>query len=181
MKTEIIENFNKIELEKIKASRNFEIPDFKSGDTIVVKYKIVEGSSSRIQAFKGVVIALSKSKKSYLATFTVRKISSSIGVERRFPLYSPLITSIEILKRADVRRAKLYYLRGLTGKASRLKEKLVFDVQKDRSTSEAKNISLGDNTAISDKNITISEQSKIAEKNSNPTKKTEKSKTDSDK
>jgi large subunit ribosomal protein L19 len=181
MKTEIIENFNNIELEKIKASRNFEIPDFKSGDTIVVKYKIVEGSSSRIQAFKGVVIALSKSKKSYLATFTVRKISSSIGVERRFPLYSPLITSIEILKCSDVRRAKLYYLRGLTGKASRLKEKLVFDAQKNKSISETANISLGDNPDISDKNITISEQSKIAEKNSDSMEKSDKSKIDNDK
>lgn len=168
MKTEIIENFNNVELEKIKTARNFEIPDFKPGDTIVVKYKIVEGSSSRIQAFKGVVIALSKSKKSYLATFTVRKISSSIGVERRFPLYSPLITSIEILKHADVRRAKLYFLRGLTGKASRLKEKLVFDTKKDNTSSDATNKSLTDNSDISDKNATISDQDKIVETNNNP-------------
>jgi|TARA_Y100000389_G_scaffold202924_1_gene249752 large subunit ribosomal protein L19 len=128
MKSEIINDFNQRELEKIKSVRGFDIPDFKPGDTISVKYKIVEDTSTRIQAFKGVVIATSKSKSNYLATFTVRKISSSIGVERRFPLYSPLITSIEILKRAEVRRAKLYFLRGLTGKASRLKEKLVFDI-----------------------------------------------------
>lgn len=128
MKSAIINDFNQRELEKIKSVRDFDIPDFKPGDTISVKYKIVEDTSTRVQAFKGVVIATSKSMSNYLATFTVRKISSSIGVERRFPLYSPLITSIEILKRAEVRRAKLYFLRGLTGKASRLKEKLVFDI-----------------------------------------------------
>lgn len=141
MKSAIINEFNQRELEKIKSVRGFDVPDFQPGDTISVKYKIVEDTSTRIQAFKGVVIATSKSKSNYLATFTVRKISSSIGVERRFPLYSPLITSIEILKRAEVRRAKLYFLRGLTGKASRLKEKLVFDTSskntnKSRDTSE---------------------------------------------
>ena len=158
MKSAIINDFNQKELEKIKSVRGFNIPDFEPGDTISVKYKIVEDTSIRIQAFKGVVIATSKSKSNYLATFTVRKISSSIGVERRFPLYSPLITSIEILKKADVRRAKLYFLRGLTGKASRLKEKLVFDAPKTKNTQEVLNKNSSDKAVVNDKKTTTSDQ-----------------------
>lgn len=127
--SELIKKFQNQKLAEINASRNLNIPSFKVGDTVNVKYKIVEGSNTRIQAFKGVVIAKSKSISNYSATFTVRKISSSIGVERNFALYSPLLTDIEVLKSSVVRKAKLYYLRGLTGKASRLKEKLDFDSQ----------------------------------------------------
>ena len=122
----IISEFNKSQVEKIKESSGFKIPNFKVGDTLSVKYKITEGDSTRIQAFNGVVIARTKSNDTYNATFTVRKISSGIGVERKFNLYSPLIAGIEILKQGDVRRAKLYYLRNLTGKASRIKEKFDF-------------------------------------------------------
>lgn len=125
--SKIISKFEKQKLEEIKSSRNFSASSFKVGDTVNVKYKIVEGANTRIQAFKGVIIARSKSLDNYSATFTVRKISSSIGVERKFTLYSPLLTDIEVLKSSVVRKAKLYYLRGLTGKASRLKEKLDFD------------------------------------------------------
>ena len=122
----IILEFNKSQVNKIKESSGFKIPNFKVGDTVSVKYKITEGDNTRIQAFNGVVIARTKSNDNYNATFTVRKISSGIGVERKFNLYSPLIAGIEILKQGDVRRAKLYYLRNLTGKASRIKEKFDF-------------------------------------------------------
>jgi len=120
----IINEFVEQQAKVISQVRNFSVPNFRPGDTVNVKYKISEGSNIRIQAFKGVVIAKTKSSKNYVASFTVRKISSSVGVERKFPLYSPLIADIEVLKSAVVRKAKLYYLRKLTGKASRLKEKL---------------------------------------------------------
>ena len=122
----IILEFNKAQVEKIKETSGFKIPNFKVGDTLSVKYKITEGESTRIQAFNGIVIARTKSNNNYNATFTIRKISSGVGVERKYNLYSPLIVGIEVLKQGDVRRAKLYYLRNLTGKASRIKEKFDF-------------------------------------------------------
>lgn len=122
----IIDSFNKQELEKLKLLKTSPIKPFNVGDNVSVKYKITEGPSTRIQAFNGVVIAKSKSFENYSATFTVRKISSGIGVERKFMLHSPLVSEVEILKKGVIRRAKLYYLRKLTGKASRIKEKLDF-------------------------------------------------------
>lgn len=98
-----------------------EHPDFKSGDTIVVRYKIIEGSKERIQNFKGVVIQ--RKGTGSTATFTVRKVSSGIGVERIFPVYSPFIDGIEVAKLGKVRRSRIYYLRNLTGKKARIKEK----------------------------------------------------------
>ncbi len=139
--TNIISEFNKDQAKKINESRNLKVPNFKAGDTVNVKYKISEGSNTRIQAFKGVVIAKSKDDSNYLATFTVRKISSGIGVERKFTLYSPLIDDIEVLKQGVVRRAKLYYLRKLTGKASRIKEKLDFLNNSDKKSSKAEVVS----------------------------------------
>jgi large subunit ribosomal protein L19 len=121
-----LSDFAKAQVQRIKESRGFELPNFKVGDTVSVKYKITEGGNTRIQAFNGVVIAKSKAVANYTTTFTVRKISSGIGVERKFPLYSPQIAGVDILKQGVVRRAKLYYLRNLTGKASRIKEKLDF-------------------------------------------------------
>lgn len=121
-----LSDFAKAQVQRIKESRGFELPNFKVGDTVSVKYKITEGGNTRIQAFNGVVIAKSKAVVNYTTTFTVRKISSGIGVERKFPLYSPQIAGVDILKQGVVRRAKLYYLRNLTGKASRIKEKLDF-------------------------------------------------------
>jgi len=98
------------------------IVDFKAGDTISVGVKVTEGNRSRIQLFDGVVI--SKSSGSGLSkTFTVRKISNGVGVERIFPFHSPIIDSIKVLKKGKVRRAKLYYLRNLKGKAARIKSK----------------------------------------------------------
>ena len=91
------------------------------GDTLRVNVKVVEGTRERIQAFEGVCIARSNARLN--SSFTVRKISYGEGVERVFPLYSPRLASIEVVRRGDVRRAKLYYLRGLTGKAARIREK----------------------------------------------------------
>ena len=99
-----------------------DIPSFRSGDTVNVGVKVVEGSKSRIQNFEGVVIAIS-SGGGLDKTFTVRKISNGVGVERIFPLHSPNIDSIKVLKKGKVRRAKLYYLRELKGKAARIKER----------------------------------------------------------
>ena len=99
-----------------------EIPEFSPGDTIIVQVKVKEGSRERLQAFEGVVIA--KRNRGLNSSFTVRKISHGEGVERVFQTYSPLVDSIKVKRRGDVRRAKLYYLRGRTGKAARIKEKI---------------------------------------------------------
>lgn len=103
-------------------------PEFKAGDTITVAYKIIEGSKERIQLYKGVVIRISGhgDKK----RFTVRKMSGTVGVERIFPIESPNIESIEINKRGKVRRSKIYYLRKLTGKKARIKEKRTANINK---------------------------------------------------
>lgn len=97
-----------------------DVPQFDSGDTIRVDYKVVEGNRSRVQAFEGVVIAM-KNGKGARATVTVRKVSFGEGVERVFPLHSPFIDKIEVVRRGRTRRAKLYYLRELRGKAARLR------------------------------------------------------------
>ncbi len=125
----LIQEFENNQLEKINQKRadakDFDTT-FKVGDSVKVQYKISEGGNTRLQAFIGVVIARAKSSKHYSATFTVRKISAGVGVERTFTLNSPLVSAIEITKRGIVRRSKLYYLRGLTGKAARIREKLDF-------------------------------------------------------
>ncbi|MBT4519164.1 MAG: 50S ribosomal protein L19 [Halieaceae bacterium] len=99
-----------------------EIPEFSSGDTVVVQVKVKEGSRERLQAFEGVV--LGKRNRGLNSAFTVRKISHGVGVERTFQTYSQLVESITVRRRGDVRQAKLYYLRELSGRAARIKEKL---------------------------------------------------------
>jgi len=99
-----------------------ELPDFKPGDTVVVNVKVVEGDRERVQAYEGVVIA--KRNRGLNSSFIVRKVSSGEGVERTFQLYSPLIANIEVKRRGEVRRAKLYYLRERSGKSARIREKL---------------------------------------------------------
>lgn len=111
-----------LEQEEI-ARLNKAIPDFAPGDTVVVGVNVVEGTRKRVQAYEGVVIA--KRNRGLNSSFIVRKISSGEGVERTFQTYSPLIASIEVKRRGDVRRAKLYYLRERSGKSARIKEKLV--------------------------------------------------------
>lgn len=123
MKKTLIQQFEQKQIDKLAESKK-EIPSFKVGDTVSVKYKITEGTTTRLQAFQGVVIAKSKDDSNYNATFTVRKISSGVGVERKFVLSSPLVDSVDVMKKGVVRRAKLYYLRKLTGKAARIKEKI---------------------------------------------------------
>ena len=113
----------KIEQEEIaRLSANKKMPSFAPGDTIVVSVNVVEGTRKRTQAFEGVVTA--KRNRGLNSSFIVRKISSGEGVERTFQLYSPLIANIEVKRRGDVRRAKLYYLRDRSGKSARIKEKL---------------------------------------------------------
>lgn len=102
-------------------ARSAGVPDFAVGDTLKVFVKVKEGEKTRVQAFEGVCIA--RHNKGIGSSFTVRKISFGEGVERVFPLYSPVLDKIDVLRRGDVRRAKLYYLRGLTGKAARITEK----------------------------------------------------------
>ena len=115
----ILQDFEQREVERLSASRP--IPPFAPGDTVRVSVKVVEGERTRVQAYEGVVIA--RSNKGLNSNFTVRKISYGEGVERVFPLYTPQISQIEVLRRGDVRRAKLYYLRGRRGKSARIAEK----------------------------------------------------------
>ena len=103
-----------IEREQLRS----DVPDFKPGDTVKVHVKVIEGEKERVQVFAGVVIR--KSRGGIRATFTVRKVSYGVGVERTFPLHSPRVDKIEVATRGHVRRAKLYYLRGLSGKAARI-------------------------------------------------------------
>ncbi len=113
---------NKIIAELEAEQTGKEIPEFSAGDTVVVQVKVKEGSRERLQAFEGVV--LGKRNRGVNSAFTVRKISHGVGVERTFQTYSPLVDSINVKRRGDVRQAKLYYLRELSGKAARIKEKL---------------------------------------------------------
>jgi large subunit ribosomal protein L19 len=99
-----------------------DLPEFAPGDTVIVQVKVKEGERERLQAFEGVVIA--KRNRGLNSSFTVRKVSHGEGVERVFQTYSPLVDSVQVKRRGDVRRAKLYYLRGRTGKAARIKEKI---------------------------------------------------------
>jgi large subunit ribosomal protein L19 len=114
----IIEQLDKEQVAKLSAGR--EIPDFEPGDTVIVNVKVKEGERTRVQAYEGVCIA--RSGGGLNENFTVRKISYGEGVERVFPLYAPMIDSIKVVRRGKVRRAKLYYLRGLRGKSARIAE-----------------------------------------------------------
>ena len=117
----ILDKIGKSQVEAVTEQRS--IPEFGPGDTVKISVKVVEGSRERVQAFEGVCIA--RTNRGISSSFTVRKISYGEGVERVFPLYSPRIQNIEVMRRGAVRRAKLYYLRGRTGKAARIAEKTV--------------------------------------------------------
>lgn len=116
----LLQQFDAAQKEKLAAARP--IPDFSPGDTLRVMVKVVEGERTRTQAYEGVVIA--RSNRDLHSNFTVRKLSYGEGVERVFPLYSPAIAELVLVRRGKVRRAKLYYLRGRTGKSARIAEKL---------------------------------------------------------
>ncbi len=115
----IIQQYEAEQIEKLTATRP--VPVFAPGDTVRVSVRVVEGERTRLQAYEGVVIA--RSNKGLNSNFTVRKISYGEGVERVFPLYAPTIAAIDVVRRGDVRRAKLYYLRGRRGKSARIAEK----------------------------------------------------------
>ncbi len=110
--------------------------DFEIGDTIRVHYKIIEGTKERIQVYEGIVIAIDN--KGISKTFTVRKMSFDVGVERIFPVYSPKIAKIEVVRKGKVRRAKLYFLRDLTGKAAKIKERRVKSLKKGKNAAAEK-------------------------------------------
>lgn len=123
----LIQQIEQAHLETITEGKN--IPEFRAGDTLRVNVRIIEGTNERVQAFEGVCIG--KKNRGLHSSFTVRKISHGEGVERTFPLYSPRLESIEVVRRGDVRRAKLYFLRDLRGKAARIKEKMDFSKKKE--------------------------------------------------
>ncbi len=114
--------------EQMWAKTDADVPSFKAGDTITVSYKIIEGNKERVQSFRGVVIQIKGSGKTKM--FTIRKVSNGVGVERIFPLYSPHIDKIEVNKIGVVRRERIYYLRDLTGKKARIKEKRMTSADK---------------------------------------------------
>ena len=130
---EIMNLIQTLEQEEI-ARLNKTIPSFAPGDTVIVSVNVVEGARKRVQAYEGVVIA--KRNRGLNSAFTVRKISSGEGVERTFQTYSPLIAKVEVKRRGDVRRAKLYYLRERSGKSARIKEKLPQRVNKTAAAAE---------------------------------------------
>jgi large subunit ribosomal protein L19 len=123
MKMNVIQQLEQEEIVRLGKT----IPEFSPGDTVVVNVNVKEGDRKRVQAYEGVVIA--KRNRGLNSSFTVRKISSGEGVERTFQTYSPLIASVEVKRKGAVRRAKLYYLRGRTGKSARIREKLAARVQ----------------------------------------------------
>jgi large subunit ribosomal protein L19 len=120
--TNIIDQFEKSQIQKL--TENKAIPEFRAGDTVRVSVRVIDGANERLQAYEGVVIA--KRSRGLTSSFVVRKVSHGEGVERRFMTYSPIVAKIEVVKRGVVRRAKLFYLRGLSGKAARIKEKKTY-------------------------------------------------------
>lgn len=136
------------ELHQIEAAYlRSDVPDFRPGDTVRVHVRVVEGSKERVQVFQGVIIA--RRGGGTRESFTVRKISGGIGVERIFPLHSPVIDKIEVVRRGKVRRAKLYYLRNLRGRAARIEERRV-----DRPVGEAISVAADDEPAAADESAT---------------------------
>ena len=115
----VLEQFDQAQKEKLAAARA--VPEFSPGDTLRISVRVVEGERERVQAFEGVCIA--RKSRGLHSSFTVRKVSYGEGVERVFPLYSPNVAEIQVVRHGDVRRAKLYYLRGLSGKRALIKEK----------------------------------------------------------
>ncbi len=132
-----------LEAEQMQAAGK-NLPEFSPGDTVAVMVKVKEGERVRLQSFEGVVIA--KSNRGFNSSFTVRKISHGVGVERVFQTYSPLVDSVELKRRGDVRRAKLYYMRKLSGKAARIREKLTTKPRGEKvATGNGGNIAAEDN------------------------------------
>ena len=158
----ILENFEKDHIQQLMSGKTY--PKFNAGDTLKVHLKVKEGEKERIQVFEGVCIA--KKNAGVNSSFTVRKISYGEGIERVLPYYSPQISKIEVVKRGDVRRSKLYYLRGRSGKSARITEKTSFH--------NDDNLRKNSADSVTDKTIEVSEKSKInKETSSNVSKKKE--------
>jgi large subunit ribosomal protein L19 len=132
--TNLLQKYNESQIERL--SKGKETPDFRAGDVVRVRVKISDGATERVQAFEGLCIA--RKSRGQASSFTVRKISHGEGVERIFPLYSPRIEGIDLVRQGVVRRAKLYYMRELTGKAARIKEKLHVIINADSEEALAK-------------------------------------------
>ena len=145
----ILENFEKDQMQQLMTEKTY--PEFNAGDTLKVHLKVKEGEKERIQVFEGVCIA--KKNAGVNSSFTVRKISYGEGIERILPYYSPQISKIEVVKRGDVRRSKLYYLRGRSGKSARITEKTSFN--------NNDNLKKNNTDSGIDKTIEVSEKSKI--------------------
>jgi len=160
----LLKKFNTQQVEKLKKDEKH-LVDFAVGDTVKVEYKITEGGNTRIQSYEGVVIAKSKQPNHLHASFVVRKISSGIGVERKFPFHSPLIHKIVLVRKGETKRGKLYYLRNLSGKSARIKEKIDFNKKN------------GAKTEKKSSKVKEEGKSKVA-KESKETKKTEAKKTE---
>jgi large subunit ribosomal protein L19 len=128
----IIQKLEQEELTRVSVNKS--IPDFAPGDTVIVNVNVVEGTRKRVQAYEGVVIG--RRNRGLNSSFVVRKVSSGEGVERTFQLYSPTIASIEVKRRGDVRRAKLYYLRDRSGKSARIREKLTHRSAADKAAAD---------------------------------------------
>lgn len=124
----MLHDFEAAQLAKLQAATK--VPDFRAGDSVKVSVKVVEGERERVQAFEGVCIA--RKNAGVNSSFTLRKISYGEGVERVFPLFSPRLVSIEVVRHGEVRRAKLYYLRGLRGKAARITERATYNTAADK-------------------------------------------------
>ena len=120
--TNMIEQFEQDQIGKL--TENKEVPEFRAGDTVRVSVRVIDGTTERLQAYEGVVIA--KRSRGVTSSFVVRKVSHGEGVERRFMTYSPIVAKIDVIKRGIVRRAKLFYLRELSGKAARIKERKTY-------------------------------------------------------
>lgn len=129
----LIQKLEQTHLEEVTSGKT--IPEFAAGDTLRVNVRIVEGTTERVQAFEGVVIG--RKNRGLHSSFTVRKVSHGEGVERTFPLYSPRLDSIEVVRRGDVRRAKLFYLRDRSGKSARIKEKRDFTLNAPKAEEKA--------------------------------------------
>jgi large subunit ribosomal protein L19 len=128
----LLQQFEAAQADKKEKAKTF--PDFQAGDTVRVDYRIQEGNKERIQAYEGVCIA--RRNRGLNSSFTVRKISNGEGVERVFPLYSPFVEDVKVVRKGDVRRGKLYYLRELSGKSARIREK--FDLLANQNAAESK-------------------------------------------
>ena len=133
--TNLLEKFNKAKSEETSKNKK-KYTEFDVGDTIIVAYRITEGANTRVQNFEGIVIAKNKNVNNYDASFVVRKISHEIGVERKFMFHSPLIEEIIFVRKGTVKRAKLYFLRNLRGKAARIKEDIKFRKKNSEQTAE---------------------------------------------